>query len=51
MDNGALSPEVQRPGMKLTSHLLLLPRLKIYGPILPFTLHGIHRNIITFIFK
>jgi hypothetical protein len=43
MDNGALSPGVKRQGMKLTTHLHLVPRsrkmeLYLHSPI---CLHGI----------
>jgi hypothetical protein len=55
---GTLSLGVKRPGVKLTTHLHLVPRLKISGAIHPLTLrlHGVvlslkkHRDNFTFTF-
>jgi hypothetical protein len=46
MDMGVSSPEVKRPGFKVTTHLHLVPRLNINGVvptyILPECLRAVH---------
>ena len=50
--SGVLYPEERWPGLKMTTHLYLVPRSKMGGAITPSSvcLYGLHRDSFTFNF-